>query len=326
MQAHALTPRLVAALQTYCDSAQRGEDLPLEPETTARPVNVVPEFPFLSVLVSGGHTLLIHSASLTNHGIMGSTTDIAVGECLDKIARVVLPPDHLQRAGNTMYGALLEQFAFPGVNVSVPPRSSVNRNEESSAPRSIDACTRNGSAAPGTATFLDMNTAAEYRSKYEARYAYQVPKNHEEAMKRNVSKWGWGLNQPLAKAAGGLKNKSLEMSFSGLTTAVERVVRYRLDRSTGRLTKIERSPGDISAEERVDLAQYAMRAAFEHLAGRVVLGLQQCPAMTVVVAGGVAANSYLRYMYVPITAGRKDPNLCPDWPAPFVLTDTIMSR
>src|SRR5690348_9286502 len=107
MQAHALTPRLVSALDAYDASANK-TDAPL-----ADGIGVVaPGFPVLSVLASGGHTILIDSTSLIDHAILGSTDDIAVGECLDKVARVVLPVEQLQTAKSTMYGALLETFAF----------------------------------------------------------------------------------------------------------------------------------------------------------------------------------------------------------------------
>ena len=94
MQAHALTPRLVSALSS--------------PTTTAP----TPRYPFLTLLVSGGHTLLAHSISATNHPILASTTDIAIGDCLDKIARLVLPSEPVPDMP-TMYGPLLERFAFP---------------------------------------------------------------------------------------------------------------------------------------------------------------------------------------------------------------------
>lgn len=95
MQAHALTPRLVSALET--NNNKRRE----------------PEFPFLSLLVSGGHTMLVHSRTLTHHAILASTTDVAVGDFIDKAARLILPEGVIQSSGEMMYGRLLENFAFP---------------------------------------------------------------------------------------------------------------------------------------------------------------------------------------------------------------------
>ena len=45
--------------------------------------------PFLCLLVSGGHTLLIHIKDYTNFEILGSTRDDAIGEAYDKVARVI---------------------------------------------------------------------------------------------------------------------------------------------------------------------------------------------------------------------------------------------
>ncbi|KAL2824064.1 glycoprotease family-domain-containing protein [Aspergillus cavernicola] len=96
MQAHLLTPRLVSAVSLSPDNK-----------------HITPDFPFLSTLASGGHTLLVTSTSLTTHSILATTCDIALGEALDKVAREILPPSLLKSSKNTMYGKLLEQYAFP---------------------------------------------------------------------------------------------------------------------------------------------------------------------------------------------------------------------
>lgn len=49
----------------------------------------LPVFPFLSLLVSGGHTLLIRADSLGEYRVVGQTIDDAAGECFDKTARVL---------------------------------------------------------------------------------------------------------------------------------------------------------------------------------------------------------------------------------------------
>ncbi|KAI9216975.1 glycoprotease family-domain-containing protein [Blastocladiella britannica] len=63
MEAHALTPRL-----------------------TESPA---PVFPYLSLLVSGGHSLLILTEGLGQHTILGTSLDDAVGEAFDKTARTL---------------------------------------------------------------------------------------------------------------------------------------------------------------------------------------------------------------------------------------------
>ncbi|ODV93770.1 hypothetical protein PACTADRAFT_51524 [Pachysolen tannophilus NRRL Y-2460] len=62
-----------------------------------------PEFPFLSLLVSGGHTLLVLSRNLLQHDILVDTLDIAAGDALDKCAR------EIGISGN-MIGKELEKF------------------------------------------------------------------------------------------------------------------------------------------------------------------------------------------------------------------------
>lgn len=100
MQAHLLTPRLAAALEKHT-------------QTTPSLPSAEVDFPFLSILVSGGHTLLVHSRSLVDHEILASTVDIAIGDALDKFARDVLPTSYLESSKTTMYGKALETFVFP---------------------------------------------------------------------------------------------------------------------------------------------------------------------------------------------------------------------
>lgn len=49
-------------------------------------------YPYLALLVSGGHTFIILVESLTSCQVIGSTVDDAVGEALDKSARVMSLP------------------------------------------------------------------------------------------------------------------------------------------------------------------------------------------------------------------------------------------
>jgi len=49
----------------------------------------LPDFPFIALLVSGGHTLLIRVDGLGQYSILGQTLDDAAGECFDKCARLL---------------------------------------------------------------------------------------------------------------------------------------------------------------------------------------------------------------------------------------------
>ncbi|KAM0520048.1 hypothetical protein ACHAPE_003321 [Trichoderma viride] len=106
MQAHALTPRLVHALENTKDKDNNDSESTTTPSPT-------PSFPFLSLLVSGGHTQLILSSSLTTHQILATTADVAIGNLLDQTARVILPPSILRSSPDVSYGRVMEAFAFP---------------------------------------------------------------------------------------------------------------------------------------------------------------------------------------------------------------------
>ncbi len=47
------------------------------------------EPPFICLLVSGGHTAILNVKSYTDFELIGSTVDDAVGECFDKVARIM---------------------------------------------------------------------------------------------------------------------------------------------------------------------------------------------------------------------------------------------
>ena len=51
--------------------------------------NPAPSFPFLTLLISGGHCLLINAKSLGEYEIVGQTLDDAVGEAFDKVAKIL---------------------------------------------------------------------------------------------------------------------------------------------------------------------------------------------------------------------------------------------
>lgn len=48
--------------------------------------------PFLCLVVSGGHTMIVDVKDYTNMEILGTTTDDAAGECFDKVGRVLGMP------------------------------------------------------------------------------------------------------------------------------------------------------------------------------------------------------------------------------------------
>ncbi len=51
--------------------------------------NDPPEFPFLALLISGGHTLLVHVSGIGRYQILGESLDDAAGEAFDKTAKLL---------------------------------------------------------------------------------------------------------------------------------------------------------------------------------------------------------------------------------------------
>lgn len=65
----------------------------------------MPRFPFLTLLISGGHTLLLLARSRTSFQILASTHDESIGRAFDDVSRML----NLQWSENGL-GAALEQF------------------------------------------------------------------------------------------------------------------------------------------------------------------------------------------------------------------------
>ncbi|MGZ8580240.1 MAG: tRNA (adenosine(37)-N6)-threonylcarbamoyltransferase complex transferase subunit TsaD [Actinomycetota bacterium] len=48
-----------------------------------------PEPPYVTLIVSGGHTMLVHVPEMFHHTMLGQTLDDAAGEAFDKVARLI---------------------------------------------------------------------------------------------------------------------------------------------------------------------------------------------------------------------------------------------
>jgi len=90
--------------------------------------------PNVSLVVSGGHTMLVHVESILRHRLLGSTVDDAAGECFDKVAKLIGLPypggpeiDRLAAMGNNrahvfprpMLRESNDDFSFSGLKTSV---------------------------------------------------------------------------------------------------------------------------------------------------------------------------------------------------------------
>ncbi len=73
-----------------------------------------PEFPFLGLLVSGGHTQLMAAYKLGEYTVLGETLDDAVGEAFDKTAKMMgLPYPGGPALAKLTESAQHKQLAFP---------------------------------------------------------------------------------------------------------------------------------------------------------------------------------------------------------------------
>jgi len=90
--------------------------------------------PNVSLIVSGGHTLLVHVEAELKHHVLGSTIDDAAGECFDKVGKLIGLPypggpemDRLAEAGDAKrfdfprpkVRDLDDDFSFSGLKTSV---------------------------------------------------------------------------------------------------------------------------------------------------------------------------------------------------------------
>ena len=90
--------------------------------------------PNVSLIVSGGHTMLVHVAGELKHRVLGGTIDDAAGECFDKIAKLIGLPypggpelDKLAAQGNPrafdfprpLLHEANDNFSFSGLKTSV---------------------------------------------------------------------------------------------------------------------------------------------------------------------------------------------------------------
>jgi len=90
--------------------------------------------PNVSLIVSGGHTMLVHVPALLQHQLLGATVDDAAGECFDKTGKLMGLPypagpeiDRLSASGNAraydfprpMLNDAQDDFSFSGLKTSV---------------------------------------------------------------------------------------------------------------------------------------------------------------------------------------------------------------
>jgi N6-L-threonylcarbamoyladenine synthase len=283
MQAHAVTPRLVSALDsagTYSNSilqnppsehgAGNRKDYEHIGKFDLRKAN--PSFPFLSLLVSGGHTMLVHSKGLCDHEILTETTDLAIGDLIDKCARDILPAEVLNSSGSVMYGPALERYAFPGSGSS-----------------DFDYCYTPHHTLKGIKGIKRPTPS-------------NPPVEHD-----------WTLNHPLSSPAPGVTPEEFaaRLSFSGIGSHVKRIAEKRPEMKNAERQLLAREVMRVAFEH----VGSRILMALDNLFKRGVL------IANLVVAGGVASNQYLKHILRVLLDSRGYNNTCLVFPPPKFCTD-----
>ena len=106
-----------------------------------------PKFPFVALLVSGGHTLLVQVNKLGNYQILGDTLDDAVGEAFDKTAKLLGLPypggpaiEKLAKNGNPKRFKLARPMLNrPGLDFSFSGLKTQVMTEWQASPQDEDA-------------------------------------------------------------------------------------------------------------------------------------------------------------------------------------------
>ena len=111
------------------------------------------EFPLIALVISGGHTELIYMKENYSFKKIGGTLDDAVGECYDKVARVLGLPypggpsiDKLAKEGNDTYKLPLPlnddsyDFSFSGIKSAVINLTNNEKQKENAIRKADLAC------------------------------------------------------------------------------------------------------------------------------------------------------------------------------------------
>lgn len=90
----------------------------------------LPAFPILALVVSGGHTQIIRMTKHNEFEIIGTTRDDAVGECFDKVAKILgLPYPGGPSISKAAKNGDPEKYHFPHPRLSSPNRGETNYSD-----------------------------------------------------------------------------------------------------------------------------------------------------------------------------------------------------
>ena len=242
-------------------------------EKELRLFSTSPGFPLVALIVSGGHTQIIYMEGHNQFEIIGTTRDDAVGECFDKVAKVL----GLPYPGGPSIAKVALSSAIS--SLSSPVRS---RRMSNTAPL-------RASNSPRTSAKLDATSDLPRTS---SNLSATLSSSRTSSKSEAIEKEQWYKEHPNYKLPHP-KVEGLDFSFSGLKTAVLRAVQAELGVPIS--TPSYELAGMMTEQQKADFAAAFRETAVDILIEKLKMALEAHPeACTVVLGGGVSADKLLR--------------------------------
>ena len=257
-------------------------------------------FPFLALLVSGGHCQLVLARAVGDYVLLGTTLDDSVGEAYDKVARMLRVPAVAEHGG-----AALERLARRGDATAFSFKVPMERRNDCHF------------------SFSGLKTAVLYTVN-----ALLLEKERE----REKGKEAGGDIEVMAAPAATLAQQAPVGALSAVSLGELRRESDSAVGARGRATQGESGSGgrrigtvlSLAPEQQANLAASFQRAAVAHLSQRTRRALRWCSARhpgqisELVVCGGVAANAAVR---AALTEAAEEAGVRAVFPPPRYCTD-----
>jgi N6-L-threonylcarbamoyladenine synthase len=171
-----------------------------------------PEFPFVALLVSGGHTQLVEVKQLGDYTLLGESLDDAAGEAFDKAAKMLgLPYPGGPQIARLAKSGVVGRFDFP--------RPMVNRPGLDFSFSGLKTFTKNTIAKCVSEDGLDEQTKADIACAFEEAVVSTLAIKCKRALKQT------GLKR-LIIAGGVSANQRLREALEEMTAAQRSQVFY----------------------------------------------------------------------------------------------------
>lgn len=173
-----------------------------------------PAFPFVALLVSGGHTLLVRVDGIGRYEILGESVDDAAGEAFDKTAKLM----GLDYPGGPRLAKLAEtgtpnRFKFPRPMTDRPGLDFSFSGLKTATATTIAAEKKKAAEVTGEVADLDQQTRADIAHAFQQAVVDTLAIKCKRALKQT------GLNR-LVVAGGVSANVSLRAQLSELMSSL----------------------------------------------------------------------------------------------------------